>query len=77
MLEDIQSKDIKNLSMDQLRALANEIRHRLIEVCAKNGGHLAPNLGIVEITLALHYVYDFPMISWYGMLGIKPMYINY
>lgn len=60
MLEDIQSKDIKNLSMDQLRALANEIRHRLIEVCAKNGGHLAPNLGIVEITLALHYVYDFP-----------------
>lgn len=60
MLEDIQSKDIKNLSMDQLRSLAKEIRHRLIEVCAKNGGHLAPNLGIVEITLALHYVYDFP-----------------
>lgn len=60
MLEDIQSKDIKNLSMDQLRTLAKEIRHRLIEVCAKNGGHLAPNLGIVEITLALHYVYDFP-----------------
>lgn len=60
MLNDIQSKDIKNMSMDQLRALAREIRHRLIEVCAKNGGHLAPNLGIVEITLALHYVYDFP-----------------
>ena len=35
MLEDIQSKDIKNLSMDQLRSLAKEIRHRLIEVCAK------------------------------------------
>ncbi|MEE0434125.1 MAG: 1-deoxy-D-xylulose-5-phosphate synthase [Peptococcaceae bacterium] len=60
MLENIQSRDIKNLSMDQLRALAKEIRRRLIEVCAKNGGHLAPNLGIVEITLALHYVYDFP-----------------
>lgn len=60
MLEDIQSKDIKNMTMDQLRALAKEIRARLIEVCAKNGGHLAPNLGIVEITLALHYVYDFP-----------------
>ena len=68
MLEDIQSKDIKNLSMDQLRALANEIRHRLIEVCAKNGGHLAPNLGIVEITLALHYVYDFPMGCWASSL---------
>lgn len=60
MLENIQSKDIKNMSVEQLRALAKEIRHRLIEVCAKNGGHLAPNLGIVEITLALHYVYDFP-----------------
>ena len=60
MLEDIQSKDIKNMTMDQLRALAKEIRARLIKVCAKNGGHLAPNLGIVEITLALHYVYDFP-----------------
>lgn len=60
MLENIQSKDIKGLSIDQLYALAREIRQRLIEVCAKNGGHLAPNLGIVEITLALHYVYDFP-----------------
>ena len=56
MLEDIQSKDIKNMTMDQLRALAKEIRARLIEVCAKYGGPLAPNLGIVEITLALHYV---------------------
>lgn len=60
MLDNIQSRDIKRMSIEQLRALAREIRQRLIEVCAKNGGHLAPNLGIVEITLALHYVYDFP-----------------
>lgn len=60
MIENIRSQDIKNMSMDQLRSLADEIRQRLIEVTAKNGGHLAPNLGIVEITLALHYVYDFP-----------------
>lgn len=60
MIENIRSKDIKRMSMDQLRSLADEIRQRLIEVTAKNGGHLAPNLGIVEITLALHYVYDFP-----------------
>lgn len=60
MIENIRSQDIKNMSIEQLRSLADEIRQRLIEVTAKNGGHLAPNLGIVEITLALHYVYDFP-----------------
>ena len=60
MIEDIRSQDIKNMSIDQLHSLANEIRQRLIKVTAKNGGHLASNLGIVEITLALHYVYDFP-----------------
>ena len=47
MIENIRSQDIKNMSMDQLRSLADEIRQRLIEVTAKNGGHLAPNLGIV------------------------------
>ena len=60
MIENIRSQDIKNMSIEQLCSLADEIRQRLIEVTAKNGGHLAPNLGIVEITLALHYVYDFP-----------------
>lgn len=60
MIENIRLQDIKNMSIEQLCSLADEIRQRLIEVTAKNGGHLAPNLGIVEITLALHYVYDFP-----------------
>lgn len=60
MLEAIRSQDIKKLSISQLNNLAKEIRERLIEVTAKNGGHLAPNLGIVEMTLAFHYVYDFP-----------------
>ena len=60
MIEEIRSQDIKNMSIDQLHSLANEIRQRLIRVTAKNGGHLASNLGIVEITLALHYVFDFP-----------------
>ncbi len=60
MLEAIRSQDIKNMSMSQLNDLAQEIRERLIQVTAKNGGHLAPNLGIVEMTLAFHYVYDFP-----------------
>lgn len=60
MLERVQSKDIKNLSSQELKQLAKEIRARLIEVTSNTGGHLAPNLGIVEITLALHYVYNFP-----------------
>jgi len=51
-------KDIKNLSMNDLSKLASEIRTLIIEVVSKNGGHLSPNLGVVEMTLALHYVFD-------------------
>lgn len=67
MLENINSpNDIKGLSLAQLNQLALEIRRRLLEVTSKNGGHLAPNLGIVELTLALHYVYNAPrdQIVW-------------
>ena len=52
--------DIKKLSLQELDRLANEIRNFLILNIAETGGHLAPNLGIVEITLALHKVFDFP-----------------
>ncbi len=51
--------DIRRLSMDELAALAEEIRQKTIQAVSKNGGHLASNLGVVELTLALHYVYDF------------------
>jgi len=51
--------DLRKLSMDELRDLAGEMRHRIVEAVSKNGGHLASNLGVVELTLALHYVYDF------------------
>src|SRR5881398_4157470 len=53
-------KQIKNLTLDQTRQLAEEIRQELITVLAKNGGHLGPNLGVVELTLALHYVFSTP-----------------
>lgn len=53
-------EDIKQMDMATLKILAHEIRQRLVQVTAKNGGHLAPNLGVVELTLALHYVYDAP-----------------
>ncbi|RLG11774.1 1-deoxy-D-xylulose-5-phosphate synthase [Candidatus Pacearchaeota archaeon] len=61
ILENVNSpKDIKNLSIDDLKKLAQEIREIIIDVVSKNGGHLAPNLGVVELTLALHYVFDAP-----------------
>src|SRR5512135_2394331 len=51
---------VKKLTLAQLQQLAEEIRHELITVLAKNGGHLGPNLGVVELTLALHYVFSTP-----------------
>jgi 1-deoxy-D-xylulose-5-phosphate synthase len=51
---------VKKLTLDQLQLLAEEIRQELITVLAKNGGHLGPNLGVVELTIALHYVFSTP-----------------
>jgi len=53
-------EDLKKLKISHLKALAEEIRSYIIEVVSKNGGHLAPNLGVVELTLALHYVFNSP-----------------
>ena len=53
-------KDLKKLKISHLKALAEEIRKYIIEIVSKNGGHLAPNLGVVELTLALHYVFNSP-----------------
>lgn len=53
-------QQIKSLSVDELNALAAEIRQFLIEKLSVTGGHLASNLGVVELTLALHYCYDSP-----------------
>lgn len=52
--------DLKTCSLETLNHLAKEIRQRIIEVMSVNGGHLASNLGVVELTLALHYVFDSP-----------------
>ncbi len=61
LLEKINSpSDLKNLSLKELDALAAEIRQEIIETVAKTGGHLAPSLGVVELTIALHYVFDAP-----------------
>ncbi len=52
--------DLKRLGAEALPELASELRERIIQVVSKNGGHLAPSLGVVELTIALHYVYDTP-----------------
>jgi 1-deoxy-D-xylulose-5-phosphate synthase len=52
--------DVKRLSRPELDQLAREVRETLIRVCAANGGHLAPNLGVVELTIALHRVLELP-----------------
>jgi 1-deoxy-D-xylulose-5-phosphate synthase len=59
-------RDLKSLSVQELYELAEEIREEIICTVSQNGGHLAPNLGAVELTLALHYVFNAPddMIIW-------------
>jgi 1-deoxy-D-xylulose-5-phosphate synthase len=61
LLKNITStEDLKKLSIEQLDILSQEIRNYIIKTMSTNGGHLASNLGIVELTLALHYVYNSP-----------------
>ena len=60
LLPTIQSPtDLRALPMDRLPELAAEIRHAICDQVSRSGGHLAPNLGVVELTIALHYVFDF------------------
>lgn len=61
LLSDIHSpQDIKNLSDKEITKLASDIRKAIIDVVGSNGGHLASNLGVVELTIALHRVFDSP-----------------
>ena len=67
MLEEINSpQDLKKLTLQQKKKLAEEIRNYIIEIVSKNGGHLASNLGVVELTIALHTVFNVPedKIMW-------------
>ncbi len=58
MLEEI--PDLKSMSLEELNALCDELRNKIVDTVMKNGGHLSSNLGMVELTVALHYVFDFP-----------------
>ena len=52
--------DLKGLKIADLEILASEIRDLIVETVSRNGGHLAPSLGVVELTIALHYVFNAP-----------------
>ncbi len=52
--------DIRGMSRDELRHLADDVRARLIDVCSRTGGHIGAGLGVVELTIALHYAFDTP-----------------
>ena len=61
LLEQIHTlADLKNLSLQDRESLAAEIRERIIRTTARNGGHVGPNLGVVELTIALHRVFNTP-----------------
>lgn len=62
LLNQIQSPhDLKKLKITDLKTLASEVRERIIKVLSVNGGHLASNLGSIELSIALHYVFDSPL----------------
>ena len=61
MLEKIESPDdVKKLTTEEKKELATEIRKYILDIVSKNGGHLASNLGVVELTIALHSVFNVP-----------------
>ena len=72
MLEQIKSPaDIKALDQAQLNSLCEEIRQFLITKVSKTGGHLGPNLGVVELTLAIHRAMSFYLILVINLMFIK------
>ena len=61
MLEKVNSvEDLKKLNIEDKKILAEDIRKYILEIVSENGGHLASNLGVVELTLALHSVFNVP-----------------
>ena len=76
-LEKINSpEDVKKLNIEEMKVLAQEIREAIIKRDAIHGGHFGPNLGIVEATIALHYVFNHQKISLFLMYDIKHIHIK-
>ena len=62
-------EDLKKLNIRQLKQLADELREEIIRVVSEHGGHLSSNLGVVELTIAMHYVYDAPDDKFFFDVG--------
>ena len=69
--------DIRSFSILELETLANELREFLLFSVGQSGGHLGGGLGVVELTLALHYLFNTPDDNLFGMLGIKHIPIKF
>ncbi|MEP7002703.1 MAG: 1-deoxy-D-xylulose-5-phosphate synthase N-terminal domain-containing protein, partial [bacterium] len=52
--------DLRTLTRDELRTLAADVRERMVDVCSRTGGHIGAGLGVVELTIALHYAFKTP-----------------
>ena len=63
--------DVKKLADEDLPKLADEIRHTLIDCLSKTGGHLGPNLGVVELTVAMHRVFSTPEVVEWSATGCR------
>ena len=70
-------QDLRKFSDNELLCLADEIRQRIIQVTSKNGGHVGPNLGVVELTIALHLAFDSPTDKFCWDVSPKDMSTNY
>ncbi len=72
MLEQITCPaDLRRLSYDQLNSLSSDIRQFIVDTVEENGGHLGSNLGVVELTIALHRVFDSPVTFFCGTPDIR------
>lgn len=70
-------EDLRHLSQDKLEQVCADLRQYIIDVLSENPGHLGASLGTVELTVALHYVFNTPMTVLSGMSGIKLTDIKY
>ena len=69
-------EDVKKLSGEQLTQLADEMRQALLKRASIHGGHFGPNFGMVEATIALHYVFESPKVRLYLMCPIRHIHIK-
>ena len=71
------SSGVARVKRGTIAATPDEVRQDMIRAVSQTGGHLGAGLGVVELTVALHYVFDTPLIALSGMSGIRPIRIKF